>query len=118
LIGVVLALGFTGSNFGIFEILSIVIMIGIVFNNAILIIVRINILKHEGVPKHKAMIQASSDRFRPILMITIAAVLGMVPLAFGVELVCGFGIASFGGIFVSGILTIVGLPLVYNLMIR
>lgn len=75
-----------------------------------------------GIPRHKAMISASCERFRPIVMITIAAVLGMLPLAFGrgigAEIRNGVGIASAGGILVSGILTLIVIPILYDLSTR
>lgn len=63
--------------------MGFVMLIGIVVNNAILIMDRFNVLFHDGVPRHQAMIQAACDRFRPVLMITMAAVLGMLPMAIG-----------------------------------
>jgi HAE1 family hydrophobic/amphiphilic exporter-1 len=81
-----------------------------------------NVLVQEGVPRHKAMITASCDRFRPIAMITLAAVLGMLPLAWdrgiGGEMRTGVGIASVGGILVSGALTLIVLPILYDLFTR
>ena len=63
--------------------MGIVMLIGIVVNNAILIMDQFNVHVGEGVPRHKAMMSAACERFRPIVMITLAAVLGMMPLAFG-----------------------------------
>ena len=122
LIGVMLALAFTGTNIDIFVLMGIVMMIGIVVNNAILIMDQFNVHLSEGIPIHKAMITASCERFRPILMITLAAVLGMLPLALsrgiGSELRNGVGIASVGGILISGILTLIILPILYDLFTR
>jgi HAE1 family hydrophobic/amphiphilic exporter-1 len=68
------------------------------------------------------MVQAACDRFRPIVMITLAAVLGMLPLAvgqgIGSEMRQACGAASVGGIFVSGLLTMYVLPVVYNMFTR
>ena len=101
---------------------GIVMMIGIVVNNAILIIDQFNIHVKEGVPRHKAMVTAASERFRPIVMITIAAVLGMLPLALGqgigAEMRNGAGITAVGGIAVSGVLTLVVMPILYDLSTR
>ena len=93
-------------------------MIGIVVNYAFLIMGQFNVYVKEGVPNHKAMIEATCERLHPIAMITIAAVLGMLPLTFGrgigAELRNGAGIAMLGGILSSGILTVVVLPLLYD----
>jgi len=97
-------------------------MIGIVVNNAILIMDQFNVHVAEGVPVHKAMITAACERFRPVVMITFAAVLGMLPLALGrgigAEMRNGVGIASVGGILISGVLMLVVMPILYDLFTR
>jgi HAE1 family hydrophobic/amphiphilic exporter-1 len=122
LIGVMWALALTGFSLSMFVLMGVVMMIGIVVNNAILIVDQFNVHVAEGIPRHKAMITASCERFRPIVMITLAAVLGMLPLAvsrgIGAEMRNGVGIASVGGILVSGILTLVVMPILYDLFTR
>ncbi len=122
LIGVMWALAVTGQSMSIFVLMGMVMMVGIVVNNAILIVDQFNVHVREGIPRHKAMITASCEQFRPVVMITLAAVLGMLPLAFsrgiGSELRTGVGIASVGGILISGILTLVLLPILYDLFTR
>jgi len=122
LIGTTWALALARESFSLFVIMGIVIMIGIVVNNAILIVDQFNVHVREGIPRHKAMITAACERFRPIVMITLAAVLGMLPLALGqgigAELRNGVGVASAGGILVSGVLTLIVLPILYDLFTR
>jgi HAE1 family hydrophobic/amphiphilic exporter-1 len=122
LIGVMWALALTGESLSMFVLLGIVMMIGIVVNNAILIMDQFNVHIAEGIPRHKAMITAACERFRPIVMITLAAVLGMLPLAvskgIGAELRTGVGIAAVGGILISGILTLIIMPILYDLFTR
>ncbi|HON92534.1 MAG TPA: efflux RND transporter permease subunit [Sedimentisphaerales bacterium] len=122
LIGVMWALALTGQSMSIFVLMGMVMMIGIVVNNAILIVDGFNTHVREGIPRHKAMITASCEQFRPVIMITLAAVLGMLPLAMsrgiGAEMRVGVGIASVGGILVSGILTLVVVPILYDLTTR
>ncbi len=122
LVGAFWALALGGQSISIFVIMGIVMMIGIVVNNAILIMDQFNVHVREGIPRHKAMITASCERFRPIVMITLAAVLGMMPLALGrgigAETRNGVGIASAGGILVSGILTLIVVPVLYDLFTR
>jgi len=122
LIGIVWALAWTGTNVSIFVIMGGVMLIGIVVNNAILIMDQFNVHVAEGIPRHRAMAVAACERFRPIVMITIAAVLGMLPLALGkgigAEMRNGVGIASVGGILSSGILTLLVVPILYNLCTR
>ena len=122
LIGVLWALAIGGQSLDMFVILGMVMMIGIVVNNAILIMDQFNVHVAEGTPRHKAMIAASCERFRPIVMITMAAVLGMLPLALGrgigAEMRNGVGLASVGGILISGILTLIVMPILYDLFTR
>lgn len=122
LIGTFWALAIGGQSLDIFAVMGIVMMTGIVVNNAILIIDQFNVLIAQGVPRHQAMIQAACDRFRPIVMITLAAVLGMLPLALGrgigAEPRVGVGVATVGGILVSGILTQIVIPILYDVATR
>jgi HAE1 family hydrophobic/amphiphilic exporter-1 len=122
LIGVIWALALAAESLSVFVLMGIVMMIGIVVNNAILIMDQFNVHVAEGIPYHKAMITAACERFRPIVMITLAAVLGMLPLALGrgigAEMRNGVGIASAGGILISGILTLVVMPILYDLFKR
>jgi hydrophobic/amphiphilic exporter-1 (mainly G- bacteria), HAE1 family len=122
LIGMFWGLGLARLSLGTFEIMAAVMMTGIVVNNAILIVDRMNVLVAKGMPRHQAVIQAAGDRFRPVVMITLAAVLGMIPLAFGAgqgaELRNGVGIASMGGILVSGVLTLFVIPVLYTVFTR
>ncbi len=122
LIGVVISLYFTGYSISMFVLLSFVMLSGIVVNNAILIMDRLNQLVAQGISRHKAMIQSADEQFRPILMITLAAVAGMVPIAtgkgLGSEIRTDLGIASIGGIAFSGILTLIVIPILYDLFTR
>jgi len=122
LIGVFWALAVAGESLSMFVLMGIVMMIGIIVNNAILIMDQFNTHIKEGIPRHKAMVTAANERFRPIVMITIAAVLGMLPLAvgqgIGAEMRNGVGIAAVGGIAVSGVLTLVAMPILYDLSTR
>ncbi|MGD9160113.1 MAG: efflux RND transporter permease subunit [Desulfobacteraceae bacterium] len=122
LIGIFYGLFIAGKSIEMFALMGGVMLIGIVVNNAILIMDRLNVLVNEGMSRHSAMIQAACDRFRPIVMITFAAVLGMLPLAvgqgIGAEMRQACGAASVGGILVSGILTMYVLPVIYNMFTR
>ena len=122
LIGIMWSLALTGESISMFVLMGAVMMIGIVVNNAILIMDQFNVHISEGIPVHKAMITAACERFRPIVMITLAAVLGMLPLAvskgLGAELRNSVGIASVGGILVSGVLTLIVMPILYDLFTR
>ena len=122
IIGVMWALALTGESMSMFVLMGMVMMIGIVVNIAILIMDQFNVHVKEGVPIHKAMISAACERFKPVVMVTLAAVLGMLPLAIGrgigSEMRNGVGIASVGGLLVSGILTVILIPILYDLFTR
>ena len=122
LIGVLWALYLTGMAIELFVLMGVVMLVGIVVNNAILIMDQFNMHVREGNPRHMAMVSAACERLRPIVMITLAAVLGMMPLAFGrgigAEIRNGVGMASVGGILVSGVLTLLVLPVLYDLFTR
>ncbi|MBP8130998.1 MAG: efflux RND transporter permease subunit [Candidatus Hydrogenedentes bacterium] len=121
-IGVIWALYLTGNSVSMAVSLGAVMLIGIVVNNAILIIDEANAQVAQGIPRHQAMERAAASRLRPIVMITLAAVLGMLPLAvdssLGSEPRVPLGIASIGGILISAVLTLVVIPVVYNLFTR
>jgi len=122
LIGVLWSLYLTGENISVFVMLSIVLLIGIVVNNAILILDRMQLLRTQGVESYEAILQAIKLEFRAVLMVTLAAVLGMLPLAvsqgLGSELSVGMGIASVGGIAVSAVLTLLAIPTLFILVTR
>lgn len=122
LIGMLWALYLTGNSLSMFALMGGVMLIGIVVNNAILIMDQLNVHVAEGMPRHKAMVTAACDRFRPIVMITLAAVLGMLPMAIGAgigaEMRNAVGVASVGGIAVSGVLTLIVLPILYDFFTR
>lgn len=120
LIGVFWALDLTAMTMNIISMLSIVMLVGIVVNNAILILDYANQLRKEGKTITAALIEACPARLKPILMSTIAIMLGMLPMAMGVgttgrEFRQPMGVVSIGGMIVSGVLTLAVIPAVYNL---
>jgi HAE1 family hydrophobic/amphiphilic exporter-1 len=119
LIGVLWFLFAAGESMTMFVLLGMVLLVGIVVNNAILILDRMQQLRNEGAEAREAMLQAVKVEFRAVTMVTLAAVLGMLPLAtasgLGSELGVGMGIASVGGILVSALLTLITIPLLYIL---
>ncbi|HOJ32431.1 MAG TPA: efflux RND transporter permease subunit [Candidatus Hydrogenedentes bacterium] len=122
LIGVLWSLYLAGESISMFVLLGAVMLVGIVVNNAILIMDEVNQQIRAGVSRHRAMEHAAIDQFRPILMITLAAILGMLPLAFGrglgSEMRTSVGVASVGGILVSAVLTLVVFPILYEMFTR
>lgn len=122
LIGVLYALHLGGYGMSIFTMMGVVMLIGVVVNNAILIMDEFNVNVARGVSRHTAMITAAREEFRPVIMITLAAVLGMLPMAFGrgigAEMRNDIGLASAAGILISGVLTLYVVPILYDFFTR
>lgn len=123
LIGVFVALDITGKTMNIISMMAIVMLLGIVVNNAILMLDYTNILRREGRGVTEALLEACPTKLKPILMATIAVILGMLPMALGIgaagkEFRQPMGIVSIGGLIVSSILTLVVIPSIYNLTTR
>jgi len=122
MIGVILALLITGSNVNIIAMMSVIMLLGIVVNNAILILDNFNDRRKEGnISVKDAMIEACTVKLRPIIMSSIAIILGMMPMALGFggagkEVREPMGIVSIGGLVVSAILTLFIIPAIYNLL--
>jgi HAE1 family hydrophobic/amphiphilic exporter-1 len=123
LIGVFVALDITGKTMNIISMMAIVMLLGIVVNNAILLLDYTNILRREGKGVTEALVEACPTKLKPIIMATIAIILGMLPMALGIgtagkEFRQPMGIVSIGGLIVSSILTLVVIPAIYNLTTR
>jgi multidrug efflux pump len=117
-IGALLALMVAGDDLGVIGIIGIILLIGIVKKNAIMMIdFALDAERNEGLPPREAIYQACLLRFRPILMTTMAALLGAVPLmvgsGMGSELRHPLGITIVGGLIVSQVLTLFTTPVIY-----
>ena len=117
-IGALLALQVAGLEFSIIAMIGVLLLVGIVKKNAIMMIdVALDRERHHGVEPQEAIYQACLLRFRPILMTTMAAMLGALPLALGfgdgAELRQPLGISIIGGLLVSQVLTLYTTPVVY-----
>lgn len=122
LVGAVLALFVTGTTVNVVAFIGVIMLAGIVVNNAIVLVDKINQLRAEGLEKTRAILEGGRARLRPILMTTLTTVLGLLPMAIGVgegaEVRTPMAITVIGGLSVSTLLTLVVIPVVYSLLDR
>jgi hydrophobic/amphiphilic exporter-1 (mainly G- bacteria), HAE1 family len=119
-IGVVLALKLTGTTFSLQAYIGVIMLAGIVVSNAILLVDYTNILRRrDHVPLRKAVETAGRTRLRPILMTSLATMLGLVPMALGIgegaELQAPLARVVIGGLLASTLITLVFVPTVYTI---
>jgi HAE1 family hydrophobic/amphiphilic exporter-1 len=122
LVGAVLALFITGTTISIVALIGVIMLAGIVVNNAIVLVDLINQLRSQGVERVDAIMEAGRARLRPILMTSLTTALGLLPMAMGIgegsEVRTPMAITVIGGLVVSTILTLLVIPVVYSLMDR
>lgn len=121
-IGSVWALYITGSTISVVVFIGLILLAGIVVNNAIVLIDCINQFRREGMEKYEAVAMAGKTRLRPILITTLTTVLGLLPLSMGfgdgAEIRAPMGITVIGGLSVSTMLTLIVIPVMYVLLDR
>ncbi|GAB2502528.1 efflux RND transporter permease subunit [Pseudoxanthomonas sangjuensis] len=122
LVGAVGALAMTGSPVSVVVFIGLILLVGLVVKNAIILIDKVNQLREEGVAKREALVEGARSRLRPIMMTTLCAVFGFLPLALafgeGAEVRSPMAITVIGGLLVSTMLTLVVIPIVYDLLDR
>ncbi|HVG45570.1 MAG TPA: efflux RND transporter permease subunit, partial [Longimicrobium sp.] len=119
-IGAAVALWLGGSGVNTMSLIGMVILVGIVDNDAVVKVDFINQMRRQGMDRHQAIRAAGHARFRPIVMNTVTAMLGLLPMALGVgaggELQAPLAMAVFGGLLSATALTLVVIPVSYDLL--
>ncbi|MDQ7116188.1 efflux RND transporter permease subunit [Staphylococcus simulans] len=119
-IGVVLALVFTGETLSVPSMIGVLMLIGIVVTNAIVLIDRVINNEHKGMEMKEALLEAGGTRIRPILMTALATIGALVPMLFGQDssILISKGLAAtvIGGLVSSTILTLIVVPVIYEIL--
>ncbi len=122
IIGVIIYLWLVGIPLSVVVFLGMIMLAGIVVNNAIVLVDYINHLRKRGLSKEEAIVQAGKVRLRPILMTASTTVLGLLPMALGfgegAEIRTPMAITVIVGLITSTVLTLVVIPTVYHLMVK
>lgn len=121
LAGVALSLFFTGATINIFSLMAMVMLVGIVVNNAILILDQAAALRRNGATALEAIAQAAPERLRPIVMTTLAILAGILPQALGgagAAYTVAMAVVTMGGVLVSGALSLYVIPILYTVFDR
>lgn len=118
--GAVLALALTGSSINVFSQIGIIMLVGLVTKNGILIVEFANQRRDAGLSRLDAVLEAAADRFRPILMTSLATVLGVLPIALSLGAASGsrqsLGIAVVGGLLLATFLSLFLVPALYSFL--
>ncbi len=118
-VGSIYGLYLFGSNISVIVFIGLIMLAGIVVNNAIVLLDRINQLREQGLDKISSIKQAAQSRLRPIIMTTLTTALGLLPMALGVgegsELRTPMAITVISGLLCSTLLTLIVLPVLYQL---
>ena len=121
-VGAVLGIFATGISISVVVFIGAILLVGIVVNNAIVLVDRVNRLRLRGMPRRAAVVTGAQQRFRPIVMTTATTVLGLLPMAVGLgeaaELRTPMAITVIGGLLLATLLTLVVVPVVYDLVDR
>ena len=122
MVGAVLALWLSGSPLSVVVFIGLILLVGIVVKNAIVLIDKVNQLREAGMPKRQALCEGAESRLRPIIMTTLTTLFGFAPLAFfggeGAEVRAPMALTVIGGLAVSTLLTLLVIPVVYDLLDR
>ncbi len=121
LIGASFGLFFTGQSINIFSLMAMIMLVGIVVNNAILLLDYTRQLREKGMSVREALLEACPTRLRPIIMANLAVAVGMIPQAMsgaGAEYRTPMAVVQIGGVLMSALFTLFVIPVAYSIMDR
>lgn len=120
--GGLLALCFTGTEISVIALIGFVMLVGVIVNNGIVLVDRINQLRLDGSELHSAVVTACTTRLRPVLMTALTTILGLAPLALGfgmgAELIQPVAIVCIGGLIYATFMTLFVVPVVYSAVMK
>ncbi len=120
IVGALIALWITRADFGLISLMGVIFLFGLVNKNAIMLVDRIEKLRRLGFARREAILEAGTQRLRPIVMTTAATILAMLPIALGfgagAELRAPMAVAIIGGLITSTLLSLIVVPVVYTLI--
>jgi HAE1 family hydrophobic/amphiphilic exporter-1 len=119
LVGTAFALFLTGRTINIFSLMAVVMLVGIVVNNAILLLDYTAVLRARGMTRREALLEACPVRLRPIIIANLAIAIGMLPQALGgagSEFRAVMAIVTMGGVLVSAVFTVYAIPVIYDIL--
>jgi HAE1 family hydrophobic/amphiphilic exporter-1 len=119
-IGVILILFITGTNISVPVFIGIIMLAGIVVNNAIVLVDYINLMRSQGMDVREAILEGGRRRLRPIMMTTLTTVFALVPLSLGIgsgaEMQAPMARTVIGGLTVASLFTLFFIPTLYSLL--
>ncbi|MFH1756031.1 MAG: efflux RND transporter permease subunit, partial [Candidatus Latescibacterota bacterium] len=121
LVGMGFALFLTGQTINIFSLMALVMLVGIVVNNAILLLDYTSVLRAKGMKRREALLEACPVRLQPIIIANLAIAIGMLPQALGgagSEFRATMAIVTMGGVLVSAVFTLYVIPVIYDILDR
>ena len=120
--GAILGLWLTDTRLSVIVFIGLIMLAGIVVNNAIVLIDRINQLRNDGLALKQAIVEAGASRLRPVLMTTLTTILGLLPMALGTgdgsEIRAPMAITVIFGLALATLLTLLFIPVLYALVSR
>jgi hydrophobic/amphiphilic exporter-1 (mainly G- bacteria), HAE1 family len=122
MVGAVAMLLLTGSPVSVVVFIGLILLVGLVTKNAIILVDKVNQLREAGLPKRQALVEGAHARLRPIAMTTLCTIFGFLPLVLlggaGAEVRAPMALTVIGGLAASTLLTLVVIPVVYDLLDR